>query len=346
MKARGAGLAAAALAGAALFVAAGFSPAAPPEKPAGGRRPFPALVREARDFARAGDPRARDRYLDAIRQNPSDASVRAELADYLWGAGNPTEAEAQMDWLVEKGRPKPGFLRYYGLRLFESGNYEKASRVLDRALGDGPPDYDLLFCLGAARLEKGDFTGAEKSLRQAIGKDGGQASAHHLLGRLLSLRLRSKEAVPELRRAAEAEPASADIALDLAQALAAAGRPVEAEAACRRSIERQPDRAAAHLTLGQILRSEGKKDEAAAELAASRSLYDREEERTQQTRSSGARASRGWLMARKSEELERLGRRDEAIRTLEEAKALAPEDRAIDYALERLRGRTPGQRNP
>ncbi len=314
--------------------------------PTSPKPPSPALVREARDLARAGDARARERYLRALKQSPADVSLRAEIADYFWSVGDPTEAESQMDWLVEKGRPKPGFLRYYGLRLFESGNYEKATRVLDRAQRDAAPDYDLLFCLGAARLEKGDFSGAEKSLRHAIENDAGPASAHHLLGRLLSLTQRSEEAVAELGRAAQAEPDSADIALDLAQALAAAGRPIEAEAACRRSIERQPDRAAAHLTLGQILRAEGKKDEAASELAASRSLYDREEEKVEQTRSSGARASQGWLLRRKSEDLERLGRRDEAIRALREAKALAPDDRAIDYALERLSEHKPPARNP
>jgi tetratricopeptide (TPR) repeat protein len=218
--------------------------------------------------------------------------------------------------------------------------------VLDRALVEAAPDYDLLFCLGAARLEKGDFSGAEKALREAIGKDAAPASAHHLLGRLLNLRLRHEEAAAELQRAADAEPASAAIWLDLAQALAAANHSEAAEGASRKAIERQPDLAAAHMTLGQILRSEGKKDEAAAELAASRKLYDREEERVQQTRSSGARASQGWLLQRKAEDLERAGKPDEAIRALEEARALAPEDRAIDYALERLRGRAPGRRKP
>jgi tetratricopeptide (TPR) repeat protein len=303
--------------------------------------PAASSLREAREFARAGDARARDRFLKALARAPSDVSLRAEIADYFWSVGDPTEAESQMDWLVEKGHPKPGFLRYYGLRLFESGNYEKASRILERALGEAHPDYDLLFCLGAARLEKGDFSGAEKSLREAIRADSGPASAHHLLGKLLNLRLRHDEAAAELRRAAEAEPGSAAIGLDFAQALAAANHPEEAEAACRKSIERQGDNAAAHLTLGQILRSEGRKDEAAAELAVSRKLYDREEERVQQNRSSGARTSEGWVLQRKSEDLERAGRREEAIRALEEAKKLAPDDRAIDYSLERLRERAP-----
>ena len=183
--------------------------------------------------------------------------VRAELADYLWGTGNPTEAEAQMDWLVARGHPRPGFLRYYGLRLFEAGNFVKASQVLESASREGSPDYDLLFCLGTARLEKGDFPGSEQSLRGAIRKSPGQAAAHHILGNLLKLTARPREAVVELRLAAAADESSADSWLDLAQALAANGERPEAEEACRRSIRLQPDRAAAHLTLGRILRARG-----------------------------------------------------------------------------------------
>lgn len=366
MKTRGAGLAAAALAGAALFVAAGFSAASRPEKPAGARS-LPVVLREARDFARAGDPRARDRYLDAIRQNPSDASVRAELADYLWGTGNPTEAEAQMDWLVARGHPRPGFLRYYGLRLFEAGNFVKASRVLESASREGSPDYDLLFCLGTARLEKGDFPGSEQALRSAIRTSPGQASAHHILGDLLKLTARPREAVAELRLAAGEDESSADTWLDLAQALAANGERPDAEEACRRSIRLQPDRAAAHLTLGRILRAEGNAEESASELAASRSLYDREEEQAEKNRGAAARTSQGWVLLRmnrpadalaqfksipessasgwrgRAEALERLGRREEAIGALERAKTLSPDDHSLDYALARLRASVPGR---
>jgi tetratricopeptide (TPR) repeat protein len=325
-------------------------------------------VREARDLARAGDARARDRYLEALKQNPSDVSLRAELADYLWGTGDPTEAEAQMDWLVARGHPRPGFLRYYGLRLFEAGNFVKASQILEKASREGPADSDLLFCLGSARLEKGDFREAEQALRAAAEKSPEQAGVHHVLGNLLNLTARHREAVVELRQAADLDGSSADVWLDLAQALAADGRPAEAEESCRKSIRLAPDRAAAHLTLGRILRTEGKAEEAATELAASRSLYDREEEQAERNRGSAARASQGWVLLRmnrpadalaqfesipepsssawrgRAEALERLGRREDAIRALERAKSLAPEDHALDYALERLRASRPGAR--
>ena len=329
MTLRGAGIAL-------LFAAAGYSaPSRPPA--AGGARSFASLVREARDLARAGDARARDRYLEALRQNPSDVALRAELADYLWGTGDPTEAEAQMDWLVARGNPRPGFLRYYGLRLFEAGNFVKASEILDKASREGPADSDLLFCLGSARLEKGDFREAEVALRAAIEKSPDEAGAHHVLGNLLNLTARPREAVAELRRAAAAEGASAAVWLDLAQALFAAGDRTEAE-------------------------------ESASELAASRSLYDREEQQAERNRSSAARGSQGWVLLRmnrpadalaqfesipepsssawrgRAEALERLGRREDAIRALERAKSLAPEDRSLDYALERLRSSSPAAR--
>ena len=249
---------------------------------------------QARAPARAGDVRARDRYRAAIREAPSDAALRVEFAEYSWNTGDTTEAEAQMDWLLENAHPREGFRRYYGLKLFDATNFEKAARILGEASREGPPDEALSYCLGASRLETGDFTGAESALRGAIELSPGNAEALRLLGRLLHLTGRSAEAAALLRRAAAADPESAETWLDLAQALAGAGLPSEAERACRRSIERRGDRAAAHLTLAKILRAEGRKDESDAEFAASRALYDQEEERTQRARATVARASRGW----------------------------------------------------
>lgn len=335
--------------------------AAPPTRPAASSSP----LESARALARAGDARARDRYVEAVRQNPADAPLRAEFADYLWSTGNSSGAEEQMDWLLAHGHPKPGFLRFYGLRLFDAKNFVKAATLLERASQEAPPDYDLLFCLGASELEEGNFEPAERAFRGAIEQSPSSAGAHHLLGRMLSLVGRHAEAADELRAAADAEGGSADIWLDLAQALSASGRRAEAEQACRRSIELQGDRAAAHVTLAGILRAEGKRDESASELAASRALYDREEARLEKNRASVARTTQGWVLLAmnrpkealaqfesasdsssswrgRAESLERLGRRAEAIRALERAKTLAPEDRSLDYALERLRRASAG----
>ena len=341
-----------------------FVRAAPPAARPAPASPVSALD-SARALARSGDARARDRYAEAVRQHPAEAPLRAEFADYLWSTGSSAGAEEQMDWLLEHGRPKPGFLRFYGLRLFDAKNFVKAASVLERASREEPPDYDLLFCLGAARLEEGDFAGAETAFRAAISRSPENAGAHHLLGRLWNLVGRPAEAATELRAAADAEGSSADIWLDLAQALFASQHRAEAEEACRRAIALQSDRAAAHATLAAVLRAEGKREEAAAELAMSRSLYDREEERVQNERASVARAMQGWVLLAanrpkealaqfesapdsssawkgRAESLERLGRRTEAIHALERAKALAPEDRSLDYSLERLR-RTPAK---
>lgn len=317
-------------------------------------------VEEARALARAGDARARDKYLAALSAAPSDVGLRVEFAEYLWGAGNSAEAEEQMDWLLAHGHPRPGFLRYYGLKLFDAGSFEKAARVLGDAAREGSADADLLYCLGAARLETGDFAAAEDALGRAIESAPRSGAASHLLGRLFHLTGRLPESVAALRRAADADPASSEIWLDLAQALADSNQAPEAERACRLSIERHRDRAAAHLTLAKVLRTQGKNAEANLEFATSRTLYGREEERTEKARAAIARAARGWeLIAQnrpsdalaqfetapesssawkgRAEALRRLGRPSEAIGALERAKALAPDDRSIDYAIERLR---------
>jgi Flp pilus assembly protein TadD len=347
-----------------VFAAAAAASEVPPP-PAGAPVVPPDAAEEARALARDGDARARDRYRDAIREAPSDVALRVEFAEYLWNAGDTAEAQAQMDWLLQNAHPREGFRRYYGLKLFDAGNFEKAARVLAEASREGPADADLSFCLGASRLETGDFPGAESALRRAIELSPGNAAALRLLGRLLHLTGRIEESTAVLRRAADADPASAETWLDLAQALADAGEQPEAERACRLSIERRGDRAASHLTLAKVLRAEGRKDESDAEFAASRALYDQEEERTQEARATLARVSRGWellalnqpaeALARfesapgsasawkgRAEALRRLGRREDAIDALEHARTLAPDDHSIDYAIERLRS---GPRN-
>ena len=338
----------------------------------GGRaRPFAVLVRRGSRLRPHGDARARDRYLEALKQNPSDVSLRAELADYLWGTGDPTEAESQMDWLVARGHPRPGFLRYYGLRLFEAGNFVKASEILERAAREEASRLRPALLSGYGPAGKGGFFGSERALRSAIEKSPAPATAHHVLGNLLKLTARPREAVAELRLAAAAEENSADAWLDLAQALAADGQRSEAEESCRRSIRLAAGpRGGAPDARPDSPGRKGKTDESASELAASRSLYDREEKQAEENRGSAARTSQGWVLLRmnrpadalaqfesipgssssgwrgRAEALERLGRREDAIRALESAKTLAPDDHSLDYALERLRTSAPTPMRP
>jgi len=192
------------------------------------------------------------------------------------------------------------------------------------------------------------------------------SEAHHRLGRLLLFRGRASEAVPELERAAKLDPKSADKALDLGRAYEAAGDAAAAETSLRRAVELQPDLAVTHYALGTLLARTGRRDEAKKEIAIYQDFFQKEQKRRYESASRQAELNLGWTELRggradraleafdrhpddpealrgRGEALSRLGRHEEAVRSLERASLLDPENRAIAWQLdrERQKERTP-----
>ncbi|MFY9549929.1 MAG: tetratricopeptide repeat protein, partial [Thermoanaerobaculia bacterium] len=153
-----------------------------------------------------------------------------------------------------------------------------------------------------------------------------------------------------------------DIQLDYGRALESLGRFPEAEAAYRRAVQRSPNLPRGHYALGRLLLRQGRKNEGDAELSIHRSLYERGLKKVSEADARAAESALGWAdlhkgkaeaaLARftslpespdtllgRAEALSRLNRHAEAVRTLERARTLAPEDRRVErlLAAERLR---------
>src|SRR5262249_11503331 len=171
-----------------------------------------------------------------------------------------------------------------------------------------------------------------------------------------------EEAFAHLEKAAYIAPKEADYQLDYGRALEASGRLAEAEAAYREAVRLSPNLPRVHFALGRLLQREGKKEEAERELALHHSLYERGRELVSAADSREASTSLAWAelnagrpaealerfrnlpespeaLRGQAEALQRLGRNAEAVKALERAHAVAPEDARIELLLVTERSR-------
>jgi tetratricopeptide (TPR) repeat protein len=136
-----------------------------------------------------------------------------------------------------------------------------------------------------------------------------------------------------------------------------------AEATYRQALEREPDASLAHYLLGTLLARTGHRSEAAEHVAFYRRAFAREQEARFRSGSRQAELNLGWTELKKNrfeealaqfnrhpddaeglrgaaQALAGLGRHGEALRTLERAVLLDPENRALRYERDRARERS------
>jgi tetratricopeptide (TPR) repeat protein len=314
-------------------------------------------------YAAAGDPRTAETYERAIAAAPGDFPLRVELAELLWRTGERERGNAQMERLLRLVPDNPKLKAHYGVNLAEQGRYVQAAEQLDAARRAGFAGADVLYYLGSALWETGRLDEAALRLREAVAKEPDKASARHRLGRLLIFQGKPADAVVELSRSSELQPDAVDILLDFGRALEATGDLRRAEATYRRALDREPNTPLAHYLLGTLLARTGKRDEATKHVA----LYQRAFAEDQQDRfRSGSRQAElnlGWTELKKNrfeealaqfarypndaeglrgaaQALAGLKRHAEALRALERAVLLAPDDRALRFELDRARQRS------
>ena len=331
------------------------------------RRPddLAALHGLAKAYGELLDPRAEETFQRLLRLAPRNPAPRVDYARYLWQAGM---ADGRNEALLERGnremeralgeRPGEAKLRtLYGVSLVDQRRFVKAVEELERALAAGPADYETLVFLGSALKALGRFDEAATRYRAAVTAAPDRIAARVALGQLLLLSGRAQEAAAELTKAQTSEPGSALLRLELGRALEAAGRPEQALAAYRHAIEIEPELAAAHYNLGTLLVRRGELEQAREHLAFYRGQYERDQEQMLGMGSRRGKFNLGWveLKAGRPERalayfegypgnaealrgaataLSRLGRREEAIRALERAAALAPDDHTLRYELD------------
>jgi Flp pilus assembly protein TadD len=307
-------------------------------------------------YAAAEDPRTVATYEKLIALKPGEARFRASLAEYLWQTDKLDQGNTVMLEALAAFPADPGLALQYGRALVLQERLADATVALESARRLGNSDPRTLALLASAYERAGRAEQARSTLTAAVDAHPEDASLQHDLGRLWLAEGRADEAFAHLETAARAQPGSAVFQLDFGRALEASGKLAEAEQAYRRAVALSPNLPGAHFALGRLLQREGKKEEAERELEIHHALYERGRQTVAAADAKDATASlamaqlnqgkaaealarfkslpesaeslRGQALA-----LQRLGRHAEAVRALERAHALAPDDARIELLL-------------
>jgi Flp pilus assembly protein TadD len=320
------------------------------------------LAALAAAYAAAEDSRTVATYEKLIALRPGDPRARASLAEYLWQTDKPDEGDAVMRRALTGFPSNADLALRYGRALALQERFADAAAALETAQRLGARDARTLALLANVYERTGEAEKARATLTAAAAAYPQEASFEHDLGRLLLAEGRADEAAAHLEKAVLAKPGAADFQLDYGRALEALGKLEAAELAYRRAVTLSPNLPRAHYALGRLLQREGKKDEAERELAIHHSLYERGRQLVSAADVKDASASLAWAelnqghaaeaLARfaalaespdslkgQAMALERLGRQADAVRALERAHALAPEDARIELLLATARSR-------
>jgi tetratricopeptide (TPR) repeat protein len=320
-----------------------------------------ALAGLASVYAAVSDLRAEAAYEKAVAADPRNLPLAVEYADFLWREKRYDRGNAVMDRVLREIPDNTRLRVHYGLTLADQSRFVDAVRQFDEARRRDS-SAEVLFYLGSALWEVGRFDDAATRLREAVSQSPDNASYRHRLGRLELFRGRRDDALRELEKAAAIDPKSAEIALDLGRAYEANGRSAEAEAAYRRALALEPELSVTHYTLGTLLARTGRREEASREIGAYQEYFQKEQASRHRGASKQAEINLGWteLEAGRAESalehfakfsgdvealrgaaqaLLKLGRAGEAVRTLERALLLEPENHALVWELDRARSR-------
>ena len=272
---------------------------------------------------------------------PTDAFTNAVTA---FRAGAPTEAEEQLQRLLQTSPHHTEGLNLLGIIAMRSGRYEQARALIERALAVEPGNASLHCNLGECYRTEGRPDAAEPHYRKALSLRPRYPTAHYNLGLALAARDKVAEAAESYRRAlalkpdyvkahtnrgnvlkrledpegalnhhrraVEASGGHPDTLYNLANTLAALDRLEDAESAYRRVLEHRPEHVGALNNLGINLRGRDRLQEA---------LYYHERAVAAQPDDSPSLVNLGILL----KDLKRLG---EAIDCMERARVSSPED--------------------
>jgi tetratricopeptide (TPR) repeat protein len=309
----------------------------------------------AMSYAALSDPRAAGEF-ETVLAAKSEARYHWQYAEHLWKTHDVDRGNAQMEKALQAARGDSVLLAAYGMKLSDQGRFPEAARRLKEARAAGQNDYEVIYQLGSVELENNHFEDAERILKEAIAVEPKRSEARHRLGALLLLAGKPGAAREELSRAAELAGDDAALRVDLGRAEEALGNLEAAEADYRRAVGLAPDLARARYLLALLLARRGKPEESRREMALYQAAYEREQAGRQAVSALAAEINLGWaeLNAKRygkalaqferhpdnpealrgaAEALSRMGRRGEAIATLERALVINPEDRGVAWRL-------------
>lgn len=314
-------------------------------------------------YAVAEDPRTAATYERLAALRPTDPAVPGDLAEYLWRVQKVEEGNAAMERALVVFPSSADLRLRWGRSLAQQERFADAAAALEAARRLGAGDAATLLLLADVYERAARAEDARATLIAAVAAHPDDPALAHGLGRLWLADGRAEEAFPHLEKAALARPKNAEYQLDYGRALEAMGRLEAAEAAYRKAVALAPNLPRAHYALGRLLQREGQKEQADKELAIHHSLYERGRRLVSAADVQDASTSLAWAELREgkaeaalarfralpespealrgqAEALRRLGRRTEAVRALERAHELAPDDARIELLLVTERSRT------
>ena len=309
-------------------------------------------------YADSGDDRASAAFDRALKADPDNVRARGLYARYLWDSGREEEGNRIMDEALKRFPNEAALHAEYGEQLPLQGKFETAARELESAVRLGDDRYETLVGLGDALWNAGRLDEAQAKFEQAVAREPEKAAAQVELGRILYWTGRAGAAIPHLEAAVRARPKSDTLLLVIGRAYDAEGRLDDAERSFRAAVALDPESSVSRIALGQLLAREGKADEARREIAVGRDLYEREKKLQFERISRRVQMNLAWenlqhgkpsealarfeklppdsgVLEGRGAALSRLGRHEEAIRALERACSLDPENKTARARLSR-----------
>jgi len=309
-------------------------------------------------YADSGADRAAAAFDHVLKTDPDNVRARGLYAKYLWDSGRVEAGNQIMEAALARFPKEAALHGEYGAQLPEQGKFETAARELETARRLGDDRYDLLVQLGDALWNAGHLEEARGKFEEAIARAPERVPAQVELGRILVWTGQADAAIPHLEAAVTARPKSDGLRLIIGRAYTAASRLEDAERSFREAVALDGADSASRIALGQVLAREGKTEEARREIAVGKDLYDRERKAQFEKISRRVQMNLAWenlrhgkpadalarfdglppdsdVLEGRAAALSRLGRHEEAIRQLERACALDPENRTARARLSR-----------
>ena len=308
--------------------------------------------------ARLHDDEAVSLFKQVIAVWPENRTARVDLVKFLWDRGDDSEGDQVMAEALRVA-PDDGELHLmYGRSLLQRAQFLRAIAELDRVYRLGHANASIHVARGEAYWESQQTEKAREAFAAAVETDQRYFPARLELGRLLVWTGKSGEAVAELREAVRLREDSAPAHWNLGRALQSSGDLDGAEKSFRRAVELAPATSRFHYSLGQVLRLLKRPEEAAAEFDQFKKRQDAEQRATYESSSRQVEFNGALVAMRRgrteealdrfrdlpesvaslegqAEALSRLGRHRDAIRALERASELAPDDVQIRAQLAR-----------
>ena len=299
-------------------------------------------------YLACGQPaKAREYFERLVRRNPSHPNANLQLARLAVEQKQSAEAVRYLRLLASLG--DPGLLAEAGALSARIGEFKLAQQVFQRVVVARPGDFDALWNLGRAAARAGDLPRAAETLEAALRFKPEDPGVLLELGTAYAAGGDYPRAVFLLAQALSKAPEHPGIALALARAAEDAGYYGDSAIAYDRYLRLRPSDETARRDRARVLANTlGRRDEGLKALEeyvarqprdpvghfqlaqlcwktdAEKSLAHLAEAVRLDPRLAPAHTARAWL-------LHRLGRDSEAVRHLEMALKLTPEDvRVLD----------------